>query len=869
MTRTLAIVFIWAVLAVTSKAAPGGRYPDQWSGQRHYAPDRSAGIHHLALDITPDFQRRTISGTAIVTFQPIAKPLEELQLDAIDLNIQSVTSTAKIQAYEVTADHVVITFAEPIQPSSETSVSIRYTAQPEKGLYFRTPEMGYDPGDEHLFTQGESVDERYWYPSYDSPNQKFTTEITCHVPAGMTALSNGRLISEEKDGAGLTAFHWSQEQPHANYLVSLVAGYFKKVEDKYKDIPLALLTPPSEIEQAPNSFRDTRDIMEFYESEIGVPYPWAKYYQVVVQDFMEGGMENTSITTLTDRTLFTEATENIRSSQGLVAHEMAHQWFGDLVTCKDWSETWLNEGFATFYAELYDEHKNGEDAMLYGLYGKAKSIFSQSNDIKPIVSRNFDNPDSMFNFLQYDKGSFVLRMLRSQLGADLYRQCIRTYLERHKFGNVDTEDLARVVEELSGRSYDQFFDQWVYHAHYPEIEASYSWDEKTKLAKISVRQTQKTDDNVLLFNFPLEIAFKGKSATITRTITVKEKSEDFYFSLDSAPTIVRLDPNLEVLAKIDFRNRPNSMLDAQLDDENDVVGRLQVIDELKDSKNHEAVEKLSHALNHDPFYGVRIDAAHGLQSIHDDEALDALLNSTKQDDARVRNQVMSAIAGFYDPRALEAARKSLADEHNPDILNQSIRALAKYPASDTHPLLVPLLQSKSYRNTTLETAISALSDQEDPENIVAVRDTLKARKSEIQARGFSTSLTSLATLAVNCDKKDEVRDFIISFVNDKNETIQLGAIRALGTLGDPGAIPVLQSFTGANRANQVQRAATGALEAIRSGRKRDENSAELRQTVQDLQDQVKKMRQDLEALQKKLAAKERSPSASGKKPSRQ
>ncbi|HEX3988640.1 MAG TPA: hypothetical protein VHZ30_04355, partial [Verrucomicrobiae bacterium] len=254
MTRKLAIVFIWAALAATSRAAPGGRYPDQWSGQRHYAPDRSAGIHHLALDITPDFQRRTISGTAVVTFQPIAKPLEELQLDAIDLNIQSVTSSAKIQAYEVTADHIVITFADPVQPTTEASVSIHYTAQPEKGLYFRTPEMGYDPGDEHLFTQGETVDERYWYPSYDSPNQKFTTEITCHVPAGMIALSNGRLISEEKDGAGLTAFHWSQEQPHANYLVSLVAGYFKKVEDKYKDIPLALLTPPSEFAEAPNSF---------------------------------------------------------------------------------------------------------------------------------------------------------------------------------------------------------------------------------------------------------------------------------------------------------------------------------------------------------------------------------------------------------------------------------------------------------------------------------------------------------------------------------------------------------------------------------------------------------------------------------------
>ncbi len=274
-------------------------------------------------------------------------------------------------------------------------------------------------------------------------------------------------------------------------------------------------------------------------------------------------------------------------------------------------------------------------------------------------------------------------------------------------------------------------------------------------------------------------------------------------------------------------------------------------------KNHEAVEKLSYALNHDRFYGVRIEAARALQSIHDDDALAALLKSTKQDDARVRNRVMAAIAGFYDPKALEAARKSLADEHNPDIQSQNIRALSKYSTSETRPLLVPLLQSQSYRNATLEAAISTLSDQEDPENIAPIRDTLKARKSEMQARGFSTGLSSLATLALNCEKKSEVRDFIIGYVADKNETIQLGAIRALGTLGDPGAIPVLQTFAGVNRANLVQRAASAALEAIRAGRKRDENSAELRQTVQELQDQMKKLRQDMESMQKKQNATER------------
>jgi aminopeptidase N len=503
--------------------------------------------------------------------------------------------------------------------------------------------------------------------------------------------------------------------------------------------------------------------------------------------------------------------------------------------------------------------------MLYGFYTTARSIFAVTNDVKPIVSRKFDSPDDIFNYLPYQKGCFVLRMLRSQLGEDLYRRCIGAYLERHKFGNVVTEDLARVVEEFSGRSYDQFFDQWVYHAHYPEIEAGYSWDEKNKMAKISIRQTQKTSDDVLLFNFPLAIAFKTKGGTAEQTVTVKDKTQDFYFALDSAPWIVRLDPHLALLAKIDFHELPTPMLYAQLEDADDVVGRLLAIEELKDAKGHEAVEKLGRALNHDPFYGVRIEAAKALQSIHDDESLETLLGSTKQSDARARNQVMAAIAGFYDARALEAERRALATERNPDVQAQSIRALGKYPKADARQSLLPLLQSQSYRNSILDAAIAALSAQDDPADIAPLRDTLKARKTQMTSRGFADGLDALASLALNCDKKDEVRDFILGCVNDKNEAIQIGAIRALGTLEDAGAIPVLQSLAGASRENTAQQAAAGALEAIRSARQRGDNLRELRQTVLDLQNEVRKLRQDLESSQKKAEAKKSARVPSGRK----
>ncbi|MDA7525046.1 M1 family metallopeptidase, partial [Verrucomicrobia bacterium] len=313
---------------------------------RKYAPSRIIDILHIQLNVTPDFKRRTVHGSTAIRFKPIAKAIDQLRLDAVGLDFSGITSSAEIDSWHVSEDAVIIDFKSPLPAESEHTVVLNHAAEPEKGMYFRTPEMGYQEGEAHLFTQGEPVEARHWFPCFDAPNEKFTSEITCHVPSSMVVLSNGRLVSQENDPeTGLTSFTWLQDKPHVNYLISLVAGHFVKIEDEYRDIPMAFWTLPSEIDQAENSFRDTKAMMGFFEEEIGVTYPWAKYDQVCVNDFVAGGMENTSLTSLTDRTLFTSDTENLRSSQGLVAHELAHQWFGDLVTCKDWSHLWLNEGF--------------------------------------------------------------------------------------------------------------------------------------------------------------------------------------------------------------------------------------------------------------------------------------------------------------------------------------------------------------------------------------------------------------------------------------------------------------------------------------------------------------------------------------------
>lgn len=837
--------------------------PMDASDHRKYAPDRQMDILNLALDVTPDFKARTVAAKATLTFKPIAKELRELALDAVALDVKTVSSSAQVQGYQNTGDKLTITFAQAIPADQETTVTISYSAEPEKGLYFRTPEMGYKDGDTHLFTQGEAIEARHWYPCFDAPNEKFTSEIICHVPEGMTVLSNGRLMSQTKEGSGLVAAHWRQEKPHVNYLISLVAGYFKKLEDQYRDIPLAFYTPASAIDEAASSFRGTKDMMGYFEQEIGVPYPWSKYYQVCVNDFVAGGMENTSVTTLTDRTLFTDASENIRSSQGLVAHELAHQWFGDLVTCKDWSHLWLNEGFATYYAHLYAGHKDGRDAMLYGLFRDADGITDRTDDTKPIVYRKFDDPSEQFSYLAYPKGSWVLHMLRSQLGEDLFRRCIKTYLERHQYGTVVTEDLNAVIEELSGRSYDRFFDQWVYHAHHPELDVSYSWDEKAKLAKVSVNQTQKLSDSVLLFHFPLTIRFQTSRGATDHQIFVQEKSEDFYFALPEAPKLVRIDPEFTLLAKIKF-NIPESMIQEQLNAKADMIGRLLAVQQLSNKKDRGSIDRLKTALREDPFYGVRVDAARALRSIHSDHAFAALTNALDQSDARVRREVVSAIASFYRADARAIALRLLDKEANPEILSVVIRALGSYPASDQQQVVKKFLTSDSYRNVLADAAISSLRNQSDPAHIGELRQALSQREAHFTSSGFGRGLEALAYLARHEDKKDDIREFLLRFVNSPKRSVQLAAINALGTLGDPRAIPVLETFADARKQNPAQSAAERALGTLRAAKRPTDEWRDLRTEVLNLQKENRELKAQLEEINKKLQASGSPPTAAPK-----
>ena len=819
---------------------------------RQYAPDRRVDILHLALEVTPNFTNRTVAGLAMLKFAPIARPLRELRLDAVGLDVSKVTTAATVQAWQIDADALRITFNPPLPPEQEASVTITYSAEPAKGLYFRTPELGYRPEDTHLFSQGEAELARHWYPCYDAPNEKFTSEIACTVPAGMTVLSNGRQVSRTVDeAAGTQTVRWQQDKPHVNYLMALAAGYFEGIEDSWRGIPLTFHAPVSQAGILRNSFEDTRDMMAFFEREIGVLYPWDKYGQVCVQDFVAGGMENTSLTILTDRTLFPDEVGRLRSSQGLVAHELVHQWFGDYVTCKDWSHVWLNEGFATYYENLYDLEKNGRDSFLFNMLKDAEGVLARKDDQTPIVHRTFQNPDEQFSFRAYPKGGWVLHMLRSQLGEELFRRCIRTYLERHAFGVVTTDDLNAVLEEFSGRSWDAFFDQWVYHAGTPALDVSYRWDEQSKLARVSVKQTHKVSENVLLFRFPLTLRFQGEGLIEDREVIIREASQDFEFPLPKAPAIFRVDPDCAVLAQVNL-DLPPPMVMAQLDDAGDMLGRLFAARKLADRKDRTTVGRLGRVLRQDAFYGVRVEAAQALGGIHNELALGELLKSVEQPDERVQRQVLRELRGFYSEKAFATLQAALTATDNPELQREAVAALAACPDDDVPEQLIALLAVESFENLVAEAAIRAMRGRDDPAFVPPLLATLKTRRDAFRSGDYGSALRALAFLARHEADRAGVKDFLVSATGERDHRVRRAAMQALGDLGDDRAIPVLETFSGAKDQHGIADAARDAINRLRADKPPSAELNELRREVLELKDANRQLREDHEKLSKRV-----------------
>src|SRR6266568_4967849 len=433
-----------------------------------YARSRDYDLQHSKISLRFDLEQKKVLGEVTHSLSILRESTAKIVFDSAGLTIQKVTVNKASVKFETTEQKLIISLPAAAKPGDKFDITIRYE------------------------------DTHYYLPTYDYPNDRLTTETILTVPAAWITVSNGKLISVSDAGKGLKTWDWRETVPSSTYLITVVAGEFDEVKDSWRGLPVTYYAPKGRGDRLSVNYSRTPAMIDLFSKKLGVQYPWEKYAQVMVDDFVAGGMENSSATTNTSSSLNHPkiAAEMLTDEDDLISHELGHQWFGDLVTCKDWGDIWLNEGFATLLEGVWTEAHYGKDQADFERWEAARQWFGEANLFnKPIVRHDFDD-SSEFDGNAYTKGGWVLHMLRYQLGEDAFYRGLKHYLEVNRGKNVVTADLVKAIEDETHINVDQFFAQWVYGAGAPKFDLSYAYDDAKHQVALKVKQTQKLEGRI-------------------------------------------------------------------------------------------------------------------------------------------------------------------------------------------------------------------------------------------------------------------------------------------------------------------------------------------------------------------------------------
>jgi len=757
-----------------------------------FARSRDYDLQHSKISLRFDIEQKKVLGEVTHSLSILREGITKIGFDSVGLSIQSVTVNKSAAKFLMFPDKLIVPLPAAAKAGEKFDIAIRYEGKPAKGMYFILPDKDYPDRPKQIWTQGESEDTRYYLPTYDYPNDRLTTDTILTVPATWLTVSNGKLISVTDAGKGLKTWTWKESVPSSTYLITIVAGEFDEVKDTWRGIPVTYYAPKGRGDRLPVNYARTPAMLDLFSQKFGVEYPWEKYAQVMVDDFVAGGMENSSATTNTSSSLVHPklAAEYTTGQDGLISHELGHQWFGDLVTCKDWGDVWLNEGFATFAEFMWMEKQFGKQQADYDRWQNMREwMGSKELWNKPIVRHDFDD-SSEFDGNAYDKGGLVLYMLRQQLGEDAFYRGMKHYLEVNRGKNVVTADFAKAMEEATHTNMDQFFSQWVYGAGAPKFDLSYTYDNEKHQVALAVKQTQETEGRVGIFRVPVEVEITTATGPKLYPITVSKSKEIFSFPSESAPLLVLFDKGGHVLKSVEFHKEKKEWLyqaknAAELADRADAVSALGKI-----KNDSEVVAALGDTLRNDKDWGVRAIAADALGEIGGAAASKLLLEAASSNDAPwVLTRIVNALGNFKDDTAVAAKLNSIAKEDSSYRARASaLQALGRLKAPNAFATLEAAVNSDSpdgfLRNAALR-AFSSLGDDKAVPLLLqwsAVGKPLESRTAAIYGLGRMPK-----------ENKD-ITGQIAGYLTEPRHPIRMAAIYALGARGDASAVPALEAL---------------------------------------------------------------------------
>lgn len=695
------------ILAVVLGLPAAGQTVD-WSAKAVQSErSRTYDALHYLIKIRIDLDGKAFDGSTTVTLASLRESLATCALDAEEFTVTSVLADDGAPlAFTQTDNALEVRLSRPLRFGEETSFTCFYSGRdPKAGLRFMA---GTEDHPALVFSDSWPDNVHHWFPCYDYPNDKATSEIVATVRRGLKVAANGRLVSTVEDAAAGTAtYHWSQDRPHSTYLVFLAAGPYAVVRDSYKTLPVSYWVYPADEGKALPTYGQTPKMIAFFERTFGYDYPWRKYDQVSVPN--GGGMESTSATAMTHTIMVDAKREADFPAIGIVSHELAHQWWGDLVTLRSWAHTWINESFGTYSDYLYHRYEKGDDEGAIDLQGKLDAYLreARSRYIRPIVTDRYDAPEDMFDAHTYPKGARVLHMLRTLVGDEPFFETLGHFLRAHAFDAVDTADFIRSVKTVTGRDLDWFFDQWLYKPGHPVLEVGSEWDLAAKTVRLRVAQVQDLSKGTPVFRMPVSVKLVTPGRTDIRTIWVEKREQTFDLPLEEKPLLVRIDPDNVLLKEIRFPKGLDELLFQLRND--DVIGRMDAAAALTAFKDDPRTEPaLAASIKSDPFWAVRKSAVEALARLAPRGRVPVLKRAVRDADPRVRAAALAALGDLRDRALLGFFEERFDTDPSDRVRAEALTAIGKAGDPSAVPFLRRAAAVPSYRHMVRGAAEAAI-----------------------------------------------------------------------------------------------------------------------------------------------------------------